>query len=140
MMDSIKTPDSYKNKGFTLNPEQPHYVAMLLDKIDGVYVNEAKNAFTRFNKESMATINIVITKDTIDVSKSLLLFKPFINANDALKYFDKVKKAASSEVSWLQPAKYSFIIISEDNLLILKKNKDIIAYKQLLNTNFGNRF
>ena len=113
---------------------------MILDKVDGVYVNETKNAFVRFNKGSMSTINVSILKDTIDASRSLLLFQPFANAAEALKYFDKIKKAATSEVSWLQPAKYSFIIISADNLLLLKANKDIITYKQLLNNNFGNKF
>ena len=138
--DTIKTPSIYINKSFTLSPEQPHYVVMILDKVDAVYVNEAKNAFVRFNKESMATINISIAKDTIDAARSLLLFQPFANAAEAIKYFDKIKKASSSEVSWLQPAKYSFIIISNDNLLLLKTNKDIISYKQLLNLNFGNKF
>ena len=140
MSDSIKIPSVYINKSFTLSPDKPHYVAMILDKVDGVYVNEAKNAFVRFNKESMATINITVLKDTIDAARSLLLFQPFTNATEALKYFDKIKKAATSEVSWLQPAKYSFIIISDDNLQLLKTNKDIISYKQLLNNNFGNKF
>ena len=140
MSDTIKTPAIYINKSFTLSPEKPHYVAMILDKVDAVYVNEAKNAFVRFNKESMATINVIIQRDTIDATRSLLLFQSFENATEALKYFDKIKKAASSEVSWLQPAKYSFIIISADNLLLLKTNKDIQTYKQLLNTNFGNKF
>ncbi len=140
MSDTIKTPEIYINKSFTLSPEKPHFVAMILDKVDAVYVNEAKNAFVRFNKESMATINVSIQRDTIDATRSLLLFQTFANATEALKYFDKIKKAASSEVSWLQPAKYSFIIISADNLTLLKTNKDIQAYKQLLNTNFGNKF
>ncbi|MFN0080900.1 MAG: tetratricopeptide repeat protein [Ferruginibacter sp.] len=138
--NTIKTPDVYINKSFTLSPDKPHYVAMILDKVDGVYVNEAKNAFARFNKESMATINVAIVKDTIDATKSLLLFQPFENAEAALKYFDRIKKAAPSEVSWLQPTKYSFIIIADDNLLLLKSNRDIIGYKQLLNANFSNKF
>ena len=138
--DSIKIPAAYVNKAFTLNPSAPHYVAMILDKVDGVYVNEAKNAFTRFNKEASATSGVVISKDTIDATRAILLFAPFANATDALKYFDRIKKAAPNEVSWLQPSKYSFIIISESNLQVLKTNKDIISYKQLINTNFGNRF
>ena len=138
--DSIKVPAAYINKAFTLNPSSPHYVVMILDKVDGVYINEAKNAFTRFNKESSATSGVVISKDTIDASRAILLFAPFENATEALKYFDRIKKAAPNEVSWLQASKYSFIIISESNLQVLKTNKDIISYKQLINTNFGNRF
>ena len=82
----------------------------------------------------------MISKDTIDAARAILLFAPFANATEALKYFDRIKKAAPNEVSWLQPSKYSFIIISESNLQVLKTNKDIISYKQLINTNFGNRF
>jgi tetratricopeptide (TPR) repeat protein len=138
--DTIKVPDVYKNKSFVLQPNAPHYVAMILDKVDGVYINEAKNAFTRFNKGSMETINTTIKRDTIDAQRTLLLFAPFENAAAAVKYFDKIKRAAPNEVSWLQAAKYSFIIISEENLQLLKTNKDMSSYKQLLNTNFGNKF
>jgi tetratricopeptide (TPR) repeat protein len=138
--DSIKVPEVYKNKNFELKPESPHYVVMILDKVDGVYINEAKNAFVRYNKGSMETINTTIKRDTIDAQRTILLFSPFENAAAAIKYFDKIKRAAPSEVSWLQAAKYSFIIISEENLQLLKTNKDIISYKQLLNNNFGNKF
>jgi tetratricopeptide (TPR) repeat protein len=140
VVDTIKAPASLTNKSFTLRPEQAHYVAMILDKVDGVYVTEARNAFIRFNKGSMETLPVVITKDAIDGEKALLLFTPFADAGAALKYFDRIKKAAPSEISWLQPAKYSFIIISDENLQLLKTNKDLAAYKQLLNTNFGNKF
>ncbi len=138
--DSIKVPTVYKNKNFELKPESPHYVVMILDKVDGVYINEAKNAFIRFNKGSMETLNTTIKKDTIDATKALLIFTPFDNAAAAIKYFDKIKRAAPSEVSWLQATKYSFIIISEENLQLLKTTKDVTSYKQLLNANFGNKF
>jgi tetratricopeptide (TPR) repeat protein len=138
--DSIKVPEVYKNKNFELKPESPHYVVMILDKVDGVYINEAKNAFVRYNKGSMETINTIIKRDTLDAQRTLLLFSPFENAAAAIKYFDKVKRAAPNEVSWLQATKYSFIIISEENLQLLKTNKEISSYKQLLNSNFGNKF
>ncbi len=139
-VDTIKTPDAFISKNFVLQPEAPFYVAMILDKVDGVYVTEAKNAFTRFNKSSMATINITINKDAIDADKALLLFANFENATEAIKYYDKIKKAAPSEISWLQASKYSFTIISDSNLQILKANKDLQTYRQLLNSNFGNKF
>ena len=138
--DTIKKPAIYVNKSFSLQPDRPHYVAMILDKVDVVYVNETKNAFDRFNKESMTTSSVVIKKDTISQEKSLLLFSTFENADIALKYFDKLKKAAPSELSWLQATKYSFIIISDENLQLLKTNKDLTSYKDLLIKNFGNKF
>lgn len=140
LTDTIATPKALVNKSFRLKPEEAHYVAMILDKVDVVYVNEAKNAFTRFNKSSMATNTITINRDVLDADRALLLFAPFENAEAAIKYFDRIKKAAPSEISWLQPAKYSFIIISDSNLEVLKNTKDLKAYRDLLNTNFGNKF
>jgi outer membrane protein assembly factor BamD (BamD/ComL family) len=128
------------NAGFSIQPELKHYVVMLLNKVDGVYINEAKNAFTRFNKGSYLTQAIVVSRDTLSVERTLLLFSPFDDAETAIKYFDKVKKAAPGEVSWLPANKYSFFIISENNLQLLKTNKDLDGYRQLLNSTFGNKF
>ncbi|MFZ4768785.1 MAG: tetratricopeptide repeat protein [Ferruginibacter sp.] len=126
--------------GFSIQPELKHYVVMLLNKVDGVYVNEAKNAFARFNKESYLTQNLVINKDVLDAERSLLVFATFEDAEAAIKFYDKIKKAAPKEVSWLQANKYSFLIISESNLQLLKTNKDIDGYRQILNSTFGNKF
>ena len=137
---SVKVPDIFKNNSFMLEPDKPHFVAMILDKVDGVYINEAKNAFNRFNRESYYTQNIVINRDALEADKVLLLFSPFEDAAAAIKYYDKIKKAAPTEISWLPANKYSFLIISEANLQLLKTNKDMQGYKKLLNTNFGNKF
>ena len=138
--DSIKAPDVFVSSGYELQPEKAHFVVMILDKVDGVYINEAKNAFTRFNRENYLYQNVVINRDALDPQRTLLLFSPFTDATAALAYFEKVKKAAPLQVSWLPPAKYSFMIISQHNLDVLKSSKDIQAYKQLLNTNYGNKF
>lgn len=146
---SIKpqTPDSlvkvlpqFKSGSFVLEPEKPHFVLMILDKVDPVYVNEAKNAMDRYNRGNYNFRNVTVKKDALDADKSLLVFASFTNAEEAIAYYDKVKRAAPSEISWLQPSKYSFLIISEANLEVLKGNKDIPAYKNLLNSNFGNKF
>jgi len=137
---SFIVPPVAVSAGFSMQPEQPHFVVMILNKVDPVYVNEAKNAFTRFNKESYLTQNLVIARDTIDNENNVLLFSKFEDAETAIKYFDKIKKAAPREVSWLQANKYSFLIISDNNLQLLKTNKDLTGYRQLLNNTFGNKF
>ncbi|MEO6405671.1 MAG: tetratricopeptide repeat protein [Ferruginibacter sp.] len=138
--DSIKAPPVFVNGAFTLEPNKQHFLIMILDKVDGVYINEAKNAFNRFNRGSMLTQNIVINRDAIDANKVILVFTPFADADAANKYFDKIKKAAPAEISWLPANKYSFLIITEANLQLLKTNKDLDTYKKLLNTNYGNKF
>lgn len=128
------------NGQFTMALASPHYVLMILDKVDPVYVNEAKNAFTRYNKEQYYGQPITITKDAIEADKNILVIAPFADADAALKYYDKIRKDAKSEVSWLPPNKYSFLIITDDNLQLLKMNKKLADYKNLLNTQFPNRF
>lgn len=125
---------------FALNAAAPHYVVMVLDKVDGVYVNEARNAFNRYNREKYYGQTIDIVRDAIDAEHSILLISPFANADEALVYYDKIRRSAAREVSWLPANKYSFLIINNDNLQLLKSNKNIQAYKTLLNTQYPNRF
>ncbi len=127
---------------FKMDTGAVHYVIMLLDKVDGVYINEAKNAFTRYNKEKYYGINFDISKDALDGDKAILIISSssFSNANAAVAYYDKIKKAAPQEVSWLPAAKYSFFIISAENLAVLKTTKDLTAYKKLLSTQYPGKF
>ncbi len=115
-------------------------VMMVLEKVDGVYINEAKNAFTRYNKENYYGQPIDITKDAVDAEHSILIISSFTDAAAAIQYYDKIKRAAPREVSWLPASKYSFIIISSDNLQVLKTNKDFAGYKALLNKQYPGKF
>lgn len=137
---TIRSIPSLNKAGFRLQPDKPHLVLMVLDKVDQVYVNEAKNAFLRYNRNNFASTPFTINKDVLTTDKQLLLIAPFNDADDALAYYEKIKKAAPTEVSWLPKNKYSFLIINADNLQILKENKDLGSYIQLLNNNYGNKF
>ena len=79
-------------------------------------------------------------RDAIDKDRALLVFSPFTNAEAAYQFLEKLKKAAPDEVSWLPANKYSFILISEDNLQLLKTNKDFPAYTGALNKAFPGKF
>ena len=113
---------------------------MVLEKVDPVYVNEAKNAFTRYNTENYYGQSITVNKDNLDAEHGLLVISSFTDAATALQYYGKIKKAAASEVSWLPASKYSFIIITNENLQLLKANKNVTEYKKLLNTQFPGQF
>lgn len=128
------------NGQFTMSLTSPHYVLMILDKVDPVYVNEARNAFARYNKEQYYGQPISITKDAIDAERNILVITSFPDADAAMKYYDKIRKDAKSEVSWLPANKYSFLIITDENLQLLKTNKKLADYKTLLNTQYPNRF
>ena len=128
------------NGTFVMAVNSPHHVLMILDKVDQVYVTEARNAFTRYNRENYYGQTININKDQLDNDRSLLVITSFPDAAAAMAYYKKIKKDAASEISWLPTTKYSFIIITEDNLQLLKTNKNLAGYKTLLNTQFPNGF
>ncbi len=125
---------------YKLDASDKHVVIMVLNKVDPVYINEAKNALKRYNNESVSTRSLVLNRDTLDAQQAIILIGKFVDADAALKYFKSIKKAAPGEMSWLPAAKYSFYIITESNLEILKDKKNLDDYKKLLNNNYDNIF
>jgi hypothetical protein len=120
--------------------EAPHKVAMLLDKVDGTYINECKNALTRYAAEYFRSAELVVSKEPIDKDFTLVVFSSFANATEAMQFLYKIKKAAPDEVSWLPANKYSFILIDSDNLERMKTTKDILGYKKLLSKQYPGQF
>lgn len=125
---------------FNFSPAAPQYVVMLLDKVDPVYISEARNAFVRYNREKFSGQNIEIVKEVVDKDKSLLIFRTFSDASSAITYSDNIKKDAVSEISWLPANKYSFFIISDANLQLLKENKNLPAYLKVLREAMPGKF
>jgi outer membrane protein assembly factor BamD (BamD/ComL family) len=138
--DTVKTVNILAKGQFLLKPDSPHIVLMILDKVAGMYVNEARNALTRYNNENYYGQQIMVNKDDLDADRSLLLISSFANDNAAMEYYSKLKRSAGREMSWLPAAKYSFLIITNGNLQVLKNNKDITGYKVLLNNLYPGKF
>ena len=135
---AIVTPSAKGGFSFDMNSAQ--YVVMVLDKVDGVYINEARNAFNRYNLEKYSDQHLIIVRDALDKDKTILIISKFSDANVAFAYEERLKKDAPSEVSWLPVSKYSFLIISDANLQLLKENKDLSSYRSLLNIKFPGKF
>lgn len=129
-----------KSGKFTLSMDAEQLVVMVLNKVDVVYINEAKTALNRYNSEKYPGQQLSINKNILDKDINMLVFSKFPDANSANQYAQRIKKDAVSEISWLPAAKYSFIIISESNLQVLKENKDLSGYRNLLNTRFPGKF
>ncbi|MFC4232728.1 tetratricopeptide repeat protein [Parasediminibacterium paludis] len=129
------------SKTFQFVPTDEHYAALLLDKVDETFAGEVKNAFNRFNRERYASTKLNITNITITSQYSMMLIGPFANASDALDYIDKTKPSAAGRIiPWLQASKYSFSIISNKNLDILKTGKEVALYTQFLKGIFPDKF
>ena len=125
---------------FSFNASGEQFVVMVLDKVDPVYVTESRNAYKRYNQQKYPQQAIEIIKDALDQDRNLLIFSKFADANTAFAYEEQIKKDAANEISWLPASKYSFLIISDANLQLLKANKDLATYKTLLNSKFPGKF
>jgi hypothetical protein len=120
-------------KTFTYKPEQPQYVLILLNQVAPVFANEAKNAFLRYNKEKYYNEKIDISSVKLDDQYNLVLMGPFSDALVAMDYVEKTKPLTSGRIlPWLTADKYTYTIISEDNLDLLKDNKDVEGYRSLI--------
>jgi outer membrane protein assembly factor BamD (BamD/ComL family) len=126
---------------FTFDANAAHYAVIVLNKVDAVFGNEAKNAFFRYNREKYYNKTFEITTVNLDADNKLMLISPFTNAQEATDYVQKAKRIAPSEIiPWLKADKYSFSIISAQNLEILKSNPDLSVYKRFLDQNLPGKF
>lgn len=113
-----------------------HYVVIVLDKVDPLFVTEVKNAYFRFNHEHFGNKTLQMASVDLDADKKLVLISDFASTNEALTYMQSAKHFAPSEViPWLKADKYSFSIITPDNLDLLLQKKDLTQYKKFLDQN-----
>jgi tetratricopeptide (TPR) repeat protein len=118
-----------------------HYTAIILDKVDPLFVTEVKNAYFRFNHEHFGTKTFNINSVDLDATHRLVLIGDFATAREALNYLQLAKQSAASEVMpWLKPDKYSFSIITDDNLPLLLEKKDLEQYRKFLVQNLPGKF
>jgi outer membrane protein assembly factor BamD (BamD/ComL family) len=143
------TADSMLNKpavqlqtlNYQYNAAAPHYVVILLNKVDPVFVREARNAFAIYNRNNYSGKPLEAELIDIDTDNRLILINPFVNAEEALAYVDRARPKTPTEIlPWLRGGKYSFLIISAPNLELLKNYKDIDKYKQFLDKNLPGKF
>jgi hypothetical protein len=77
----------------------------------------------------------------IDAENRFLLISPFKTAQEATEYVEITRPRTASEIlPWLKGGKYTFTIITQRNLELLKTSKDIEKYNQFLNQHLPGKF
>ena len=116
---------------YSHNPGIPHFVIMITDKVDPVYVTESRNAFNRYNQQRHASKSIAITNQVLENDTRLMVMSGFLNAEEARAYVSEVRKnAASAIIPWLPADKYNFIVISSRNYEVLLNTKTLNTYRE----------
>ncbi len=130
-----------KKDNYTFSPIVEHFVVLQLNRVDGVYINEIKTAFANFNRQNMYNQSLEISTQKINENYTFLLFSTFSTAGDAIDYLEKIRIQTNSKiVPWLDVKKYSFSIISSDNLTLLQSKRDVVEYNQFLKQIFPDKF
>ncbi len=138
---TTKKPVGPPATNYSSTPEAPHYVVIVLNKVDPVFVNEARNAFMGYNRDTYYNKQMTAELVEVDADNRLLLISPFKNAQEAIEYVDRTKPITASQiVPWLKGGKYYYSIITDKNLEVLKNSKDIDKYKQFLDRTFPGKF
>ncbi len=141
-VDSTKNNNVVKvNSPYSFAATDPHYAVLVLNKVDPVFINEARNAFARYNRETYYNKTLSADLADFDADNRLLLISPFKDAAEAIAYIDQARpKTATEIIPWLKGGKYNFIILSDKNYDLLKVNKDLENYKAFLNQHFPGKF
>jgi tetratricopeptide (TPR) repeat protein len=126
---------------YSFDGNATHYVMVILNKVDVVFGNEARNAFLKYNRESGKTNRdqariVPLTNDI-----RLLLIGNFNSAADAISYVQQVKPIAAAQIlPWLKSDKFSFSIITDKNLEALLNAKDLDAYHKFIDQSVPVKF
>ena len=128
----IKAPVS----GYSFNPSEEHLVILVLQKVDVVYLNEAKNALNRYNKEKLPEQKTELQSLTYSDEIRLLKTSSFPDLISAEAYKKQLMTDAPRTIfPWLPSSKYYFITISPSNLELMQTKKEIDRYQQLFKEN-----
>ena len=131
--DTVAKKPSRKPGEYYFDSTTKHYTAIILDKVDPLFVTEVKNAYFRFNREHYRSQTFTINVVDLDATRKIVLIGDFPTAREAVNYMQFAKQSASSEVMpWLKADKYAFSIITDDNLPLLLEKKDLEQYKKFL--------
>lgn len=126
---------------YSFSASEPHYVVLVLNKVDPVFTNEARNAFIRHNRETYYNKQFTIELSELDPENKLMLISSFKDAEEATTYVDKTRPRTANEIiPWLKGGKYYFLVITERNLQLLRASKDIDNYKAFLNVHLPGKF
>lgn len=126
---------------YAFEDQKPHYVVLILNKVDPVFVNEARNAFARYNRDRYNNKQMQAELVEIDNDNRLLIMSPFSNADEAIEYIEQAKPRTATEIiPWLKGGKYTYSIITERNLNLLKTDKDLGKYHDFLEKFYPGKF
>ncbi|MCG9900267.1 MAG: hypothetical protein MH132_09725 [Hydrotalea sp.] len=120
-------------KEYQFSASSPHFAVLILEKVDPVFITEARNAMNRYHQTRMSQAGLTTQIQKINDQFSFLLVGPFSQAGMSIDYLDKIQPITAQQIlPWLSKDRFSWIIISPENLELLFEKKDMPTYKEFL--------
>ncbi len=138
--DAYPIDSSLIGKAFLKDLTLPHYAVLLLTDVENAFINETKKSLDSFNITHPSTKDIITRNLKLNKQYTLMLLGPLDNSTMALYYIDYVQPKMSTILPWMPNSKYTFSLISNGNLEILKANNNMEKYKIFLKSIFPNKF
>jgi hypothetical protein len=114
---------------YLFDPSSPHLVLLIMTQVASVYSSEAKNAFNRYNQDLHYNQDIPLDTILLQPGVNIIRFGPFQNIIDAIAYqYELERESGKDIIPWLAKDKYRFIVISPDNLAVLRQKRNLAEY------------
>ncbi len=142
----VPTPPPVVNKpilvgNYIFDTTKTYTVLVVYNKVDVMWMGEAKKAFERYNKEYHNAKALTVVNDVVSDTIRVTTIANFDNATKAYAYLSEIKTYARSEIlNWLTTDKYSFSLISNENLDILRKVNNWKEYDLFIKKMMPNKF
>jgi tetratricopeptide (TPR) repeat protein len=128
---------------YIINPAEPCLVAMVLEKVDPAYVNEAWYALNASSRKNFNGQQVDVVKKKLKDNLWLITFSSaeFKNAETGVGFISYLKPIVQKELlTWLDASKYSYIILSEANYNLLQQEPNMVLYQKVLRETFPGKF
>ena len=124
---------SFFSIAFTNDTTEPHYIALVTQKVSPTLVKEMQTAFTYLNNDEFTKQKLNVTYIQFNEQSYIVWIGPFENNQKAKTYINKVKPRLSAEIiSFVPPKQYEIYLLSKSNILMIKDEADLKQYQQYM--------
>jgi len=126
--DSLVTAISFENDSL-----EPHYIALITNKVSASFVKEIQNAFQILNSDEFFKLKLNVTYIQFDDFTYIVWIGSFDNRLNANSYLNKIKPKLSKEIiSFIPTKQYQLYLFGKSNINLIKSSEDLKKYEQFM--------
>ena len=112
---------------------EPHYIALVTNKVSASFVKEIQNAFNLLNDDEFNKLKLNVTYIQFDDFTYIVWIGSFNNRLNASTYLNKIKPRLSKEIISFVPTKqYQLYLLGKSNIILIKSPEDLKKYEQFM--------